>query len=626
MKRTRATRVPRTVPPGQLRRTLEAIRRFRTHFVFGTLLLFFILLLGRLVKLQFIEGAHYQDLANRRHSGTWRVTPTRGRIVDRNGWPMATDRDARTVAMDLHEDGVRDPERFSQHISALLGGDPSANEIERKIRSRRALAEAEGRSPPRYVVLRRQIDDPLLIERIDTVGAMRASRLIRAGMYGLIVERQGIRTYPNRHFAAQVLGEVPQRNPKPDAKGRLPSRVGIEGRFDDHLAGRSRELSVRRATRRGRTVNLAESGVDPKDARGGDVALTIDLVVQDTLEKALDAIVERDGPSHLTGVVLDPWTGEVLAMASRPNFVPGRQPYRMNFALQGRWELGSVFKPVTVALALEDGIIDASTSIPMPKRTMLPGDDKPINDTHQVPPGTLIQLISESSNTGAAWLAHRAGVERVKHWWARLGLESASGIELPHEALARRGFGDRWTPHAIHRLSFGQGFSVSPLRMACLLSAFARGDGYAINPRIVRHDPLRDPRGARICSQENAALVSAGMQACVQDGTLEDAFDGARHLAAGKTGTSQFRAPTPSNICTVAAYAPAHAPQVVVLISGIMPVDETSGAGLCGAAVRDVLDATLDYWQVPAAQPRPPISFSLVGAAVQTNAAGGRGR
>mgnify|MGYP001817066909 CR=1 FL=1 len=230
MGRRARTRVPRTVPPGQLRRTLEAIRRFRTNFVFGTLIVLFAVMLGRLGKLQLVEGERYRAEADKRHQKFVDFKRMRGRIVDRFGWPVATSRPIRTVAFDANPEVIEDSWTFAMQTAALLSGEPGADEIQRKIERARAQAEAKQRKAPGYVVLRRRIEDPLLIERLDIVASMSAREKQRVGLYGLLVTREERRRYPNGAAAAHLTGRVP---PDDDA-----FRVGVEGHYNERLAGR----------------------------------------------------------------------------------------------------------------------------------------------------------------------------------------------------------------------------------------------------------------------------------------------------------------------------------------------------------------------------------------------------
>lgn len=610
MKRTAATRLPRNVPAGQLRRTLEAVRRFRMHFVFGTLLLFFLLLLGRLAKLQVLENAYYVKLATNRQHATVTIAPLRGDILDRNGRVLATNRPVRAVYLDLHDGVIKKPRRFALRCSSLLGGEPSPAAIERLIANERFEAAQRGGSVNRHKLLRRGIDDPILVDRLDDFQQRTITSKMRLGLYGLKVIRQDRRQYPNSTYAAQVLGEMPLADHVQFEGDKRPALVGIEGRLDELLSGREVRIPVRKSSRNN---FMTVGGVDRADTRGAHVRLTIDLVAQHHLETALDGILERiplvDGEEDLLGVVLDPHTGEVLAMASRPVFDPNRRGYKRNHVIQAPYAIGSVFKPVTVAYALEKGVVTKDTELEMPPRYLFPDDVKAIGDSHPVGAGTVVKLLSESSNTGAAHLAFLLGPARMARLWERLRLGHATGIELPYDKKGLNGWGRRVPrPADSYRMAFGQGFSITQLKMASLFAAFARGDGRAIRPTILYRSNLRDPRGERVCHPRHLATVRRGLRECVETGTLASVFTDAIYPAAGKTGTSQFNDPIrvggrwqrrAYNVCSVAAYAPAHAPELVVMITGkVRAQRDLSGASVSGRACRQVLDAVLDHFQV----------------------------
>ncbi|MDJ0975833.1 MAG: penicillin-binding transpeptidase domain-containing protein, partial [Planctomycetota bacterium] len=365
MRRRQRTRVPRTVPPGQLRRTLEAIRRLRTNFVFGTLMVLFLVLMGRLAKLQIVDADHYRAMADRRHLARYEFAAQRGRILDRFGRVLAQSRPLRRVAIDPHPDVIKDPEAFSLLVSRLLEGSPSATYIRQRIEAERARA-AQGKTMKRYIRIGRAIEDPLVIDRLDTVRAMTNYEKDKRRVYGLIVERGEVREYPNDRHAYHVLGKQP---PEGEPRGGF----GVEAHFNGHLSGRNQKVKALR-DRRGRLLALA--GAEPGVAyRGGDLTLTLDVVVQHELEEALDEVLREWQPSELCGLVMDPHTGEILAWANRPTHNAnldgedglGTFHGGYDYVAAGRYEVGSVFKPITVAWALDKGVVRADEIIPMPE-------------------------------------------------------------------------------------------------------------------------------------------------------------------------------------------------------------------------------------------------------------------
>jgi cell division protein FtsI/penicillin-binding protein 2 len=619
MKRVARTRLPRSVPLGQYRRTLMAVRRFRLNFVFGMLLLLYGLLLGRLGQLQIVDAEMYRDKWLSRQNSRITLDARRGRIVDRHGHVLAEPKPCVGLAIDPGLAIIRDPAQFAFGVAALLKGEVSAAEIVQRIQAVRDDAAAEGRSVPRYVRLVRRVDDALLVERLWEFSALSDREKIESGLWGLIVEPIEGRWYPNRTEAAHVLGRVPMAG--------VPGQ-GLEAALDAQLRGE--EVSGTTA-RDGRGNRLARGdAVDPEATRGEDAVLTLDLVIQHHLELAMDRMVKAHISLEACGLVLDVRSGEVLAMASRPTFDPNREAPNLNRVTQGLYEPGSCFKPFTVAFALTDGVVGSSDIIPMPAQVTLEGDPHPVHDDHYIGDGMVRELLAHSSNTGSAWLAHLVGRERMGLWLRHLfpyawsapdpqgdrRLRAGTGIGLPWEKGYCRPFGqERLTWVDTHRAGFGQGFAVTPLQIACAFAALARDDGRIVRPRLVRGAQPLVQDGPLVCHPRHLPAIREGLEACVTEGTASRAFKGCRWSAAGKTATSQSsqRAdervaalrglvpgePIKTNLCTFVAYAPAREPQVLVLVlARQLKEDEVYGGSVAGPAVRSVLEATLAYWDV----------------------------
>ena len=608
--RRHRTRLPRSVPVGTLRRTIEDVRRFRTNFVFFTLLLLFVLLLGRLGKLQLVDGAHYKELARNRHMGLETFRPMRGQITDRYGWPLAFSRPLRRVAIDPHPQVITDVWAFARGVSAVLGDEPPAWRIRALIDRARLEADtpdANGKRRPlrRYISLRSRISDPLTVQRLDTIDALSNRRKMNLDMYGLIVEKSERREWPNGDYAVHPIGKPPVEGTK--------HRTGVEGHYDGWLRGKPTSVSVVRDRRR--RAMAMDVSTDGSGARGKDVRLTLDLVIQHQVESELDRIVEEFRPTAAFALVLDVRTAEILGWSNRPTYDPNRRirhgeviTGQMDWITQGRFEFGSIFKAFTAAWALENGIVDADSTIPMPIRLHIPGMP-PINDSHPIGDGTLALLLEQSSNTGAAWLGRELEAKGMQALWERLRFGHKTGVGFSYEVAGRIAKGGtttsgRWLPWLALRSAFGQGIAITPLQCASAFAALARADGCTIRPTIVKRKKPRDPRVARLCSPRHVATIREGLRRCVQFGTLRVPFAGCAFACAGKTGTSQQREHgVEMNIASVCAFAPADDPQVLVLVSARVTKNRGSGAAVSGLAARRLLESALHYWHV---RPRPP--------------------
>lgn len=595
--------VPQTAT-GQMRRTLLAVRRFRMNFLFGTLLLLFGLLLGRLGKLQLVDAAQFRAEAALKHDSAWTFTPRRGRLLDRHGVVLAAPKPARRLGVDPSQ--VRDARTFSLVLSDLLGGEPRAWEIHEVLRKAHAWSKENKKPLPQYRVLVPFADDPKVVDRIDDLARITLRRKAKLGVYGVVVHPAEGRHYPNGSYASHVLGQMPREN----APG-----TGAEQAFDDVLNGIAQKVTVYRD---GRRRAYAKGGLASRVATAGrDARLTLDITIQHALERALDQLRDQWKPESSCGIVLDPHTGDVLALACRPDFDPNTEAANANVAIQGLYEPGSFFKPFTVGWALGQGVIKPTDELEMPASILLRHEKQAIRDTHHVGRGTVERLIAQSSNTGSAVLGDRLGTERMRALFQRTFPSSGHGTDsgLPYERGARVALPRQdkaWPWWLAHRAAFGQGFRVTPIQMAASFAAFARSDARVVQPRFFLDDDRPAAPGAVVCKPEHLAVVRAGLVQCVTDGTAKNTFAGARFTAGAKTATAQQWGTIAGERvllanCSLAAYAPADDPQVVVVILAQIRDDAGGfGGSVAGPAVRQVLERVLAYWNVGAATDAAP--------------------
>ncbi len=364
------------------------------------------------------------------------------------------------------------------------------------------------------------------------------------GLEGIHFQEEARRFYPQKSLAAHVVGYT-------DVDGL--GLAGIEYALDDRLA----------------------SSMEP-------VRLTIDLSVQYSLEAELSSMAAASNAKGGAGVVIDGASGEVLAMASWPTYDPNRRQDFGVEALRDRaagsvFELGSVFKPLTVAAGLDYGLLTPretfNVSKPITVGVETIHDDHPIPGGHAITPTT---IVAQSSNIGTVQIGMRLGVDRHKRFLETLGLFDRAPVELGSSEKPL--LPEDWSPITQATVSFGHGISVSPVAFAAAFSAFAN-DGTYIPPTLVLdQDPLAEPREPRrVMSSPTALVVTEMMRTAVMDGTGRRA-DIPGYRVAGKTGTAEKAINgvyhKDRNINSFAAVFPADDPKYTVLIV----LDEPTGA------------------------------------------------
>lgn len=608
MKRRRpVTALPRHMPAGQLRRNLEAVQRFRLNVVFGALLILFVGLLGRLGKLQVVDAAAWSAEASQRHDRHHTFRGLKGRILDRHGRTLVTSR--RVLSVSVDPSLVEEPRTFALRLAAMLDDADFASRIHRVI-----VTAPEG---CRHRLIRPLVEDERVTAQLQSLMGYQAT--LRAGLRGLKVEEREIRTYPNGEYVAHILGRAPATS----GDGEAPAGgYGAERAFHEDLKAGEVTVPVQREGGR-RRQRRAALVVDPQRAAGRDLRLTLDIVIQHALETALDELQETWQPVFSTGLVLDPQTGELLALANRPTFDPAREAGNTNHAVQGMYSPGSLFKPFVAAYGLGLGVVQPHERIEMPVRkgfawgrhVRVVSDGHPTADWDGY--GDVPRILAYSCNPAMAEILWRVmevaaadgttrrSVEPVRAMMVRLGFDRPVGIELYGDKLARYdGSQGRWNPlYPTLGFAFGQSFDISPLRLACCFAAFARDDARILKPTLLPGGggPRQDL--PPVCAHpSHLALIRQGLAGAVDEGTAHAAFAGCRYAVSGKTGTAQVPG-TSWQFASFAGFAPRDRPRVLVLVMAkvddrlVHPETEVRpyGGNVGAPAVRRVIESSLDY-------------------------------
>lgn len=580
-------------------------------------------LLGRVAYLQ-LRAPAYLSLTKKERSRPVPFDATRGSILARDNSLLSETTTHSTLICDTTQ--VKSGPDTAREVSTITG-----------IPYEEALADVRpdlpGRRCPRNVTVCADLSPAAigtLHQRMDRRGGDKL-------LTGLSLRNFPVRTYPLGRDCAHAVGfatpiEKPRAGGGPDWKKTYIGRMGIEQGLDSVLAGKDGFTVADRDIRQRKiphTEHLVQRG-----SNGLNVRLTIDPMAQHIAAAELERCCERYHPINGTVIVMDPQTGDILALASWPSFDPAtrqglehKEAYT-NYALR-LYEPGSTMKALAVAGALSMGIISPSTVLEC-------GGELQVNDrtircqSHgssgtvghgAVTPGDILTV---SCNVGAARIGLMTGYPRLRKWLSDLGFFTRTGVGLPGDCRGRDGFGstnERDQRGKVARVAFGQSISVTPLAMTAAYAAIANG-GTLMQPRLVQD--YQDGQGRivqafaphtvrRVLTPELAGQLRGMLRRVVTEGTGKGTqIPG--YTSAGKTGTAQKvhqgvkGYARDAHIASFIGFVPAEKPRAVITVVLDEPHGAYYGAEVAGPAFQHVASQLMYYWNVP---PDDPASLNV---------------
>src|SRR6266704_2114428 len=544
----------------------------RALFIAIGLVIWMLAIGARLVQLQ--VGKH-EDLAARARSqqvGAIETSPSRGQLLDRQGRELARSIDTESFFADPRE--ILNTDNTARRIAAVTGQDRT------ELAGR--LSEAKETNKKFIWIVRRLNDED-------------AARVDGLKIDGIYSRKEPKRYYPNDSLAAHVLGFVGT-----DEIGLS----GVEQYYNEKIRGEAGKVFLERDRDR-----RAFESYEVQSHPGQTVVLTIDQAIQYRTEQALSAAVDRAHAKSGAAIVMDPRTGEILALANAPTFDPNQPAAnsaeaRANGALQNIYEPGSTFKIVAYSAAIEKGLVKPDDKIDC-QMGQIAVAGRLIHDGHPYGVLTVADALAKSSNVGAIKLGLLVGNESMYEYMKRLGFGSRTGIDLAGESPGILRPLSRWQPSSIGSLAIGQEVGVTPLQMATAYSVLAN-NGNWIKPHIVRE--LRNPDGAvtfqaKIESRpalkpETTAALRAMMEGVTLRGTAKKAqLEG--YTAAGKTGTAQKIDPKTRTysstkfIGSFVGFAPVSNPAVVIIVVIDEPLGSYHGGEVAAPVFREIAEQIL---------------------------------
>lgn len=539
---------------------------------------------ARLVVLQVFEHDSLAARAERQQMRTVPAPAKRGEIFDRRGRLLAYSVDADTIYAVPTE--IAD---VPATVTALCGA------LDCSKKERDQLAERLSRQRA-FVYVKRRATPP------------EAARVGALALDGIGFMKESRRFYPNRELAAHALGFVGLDN---------VGLHGIEAAYDTIVRGHAGTLLIQTDAR-----HQAFSRLERTPTSGGAIELTIDDRLQYILERELAAGVTENRADAGAAVILDPHTGEILAMASWPTFNPNdynasSENAQRNRAVQDLYEPGSTFKIVTASAAFEEHIVTPQTLIDTTGGTISFGSSV-VHDTHDYGVLSFTDVIVKSSNVGAIKVGLRLGPERLGLYVNRFGFGRPSSGDFPGENPGIVWNPARLTERALASMSMGYQVGVTPLQMAAAVSAVANG-GTLYEPRLLRavvRDGVRTrvvPKAVRRAIQpETAATLTSIMEAVVTDGTGKAArLPG--FTVAGKTGTAaklvNGHYSTSSYNASFVGFVPSRDPvlTIVVVVDTPRALGHTGGVAAAPIFSRIAQAALRQLGVAPTIDPAPPV-------------------
>lgn len=497
---------------------------------------------ARLAYLQVGQRDVLVERARRQHQRTVELHPKRGDILDRHGRVLAWSVDSDTIYAVPAE--IAEPEATAAAVcAALYDCSPGRREsMAARLAGNRAFAYVKRQATP---------DE--------------ARRIAELGLQGIGFLAEDRRYYPNGTLASHVLGYVGVDN---------QGLGGIESTFDRAITGNTGQVLVQTDARR-----RAFSRIERPPTAGAAVVLTIDAHLQYIVERELRAGIaafEADGGA---AVLLDPQTGEVLALASEPTFNPNffaeaTADERRNRAVQDLYEPGSTFKVVTASAAIEERVVELEEIFDVSAGYIVVAGDR-IPDFTRHDPLTFEDVIVRSSNVGAILVGLRLGPERISRFVRRFGFGQAIAPDFPSESAGLVWAPETLTDRALASISMGYQVAVTPLQMAAAVAAVANG-GELLRPRLLRAISRTDGRETterhvirRAISRATATELAGIMHQVVERGTARRARVPG-YTVAGKTGTAEKlidgRYSHYDHYASFVGFAPVEDPRMVLLV------------------------------------------------------------
>ena len=565
-----------------------------------------LVLIIRIGFIQFVQGAELQAMAYSQQTLNRAISPKRGRILDRTGKiELAVSASTETVSVNPTNISAKNKEKVARAMSDIFNID--YEKTLKKISKRTSIE-----------IIVKKVDK----EQTDKLRIWLSENNITTGVN---IDEDTKRYYPHSSLASNIIGFTGSDN---------QGLEGLESYYDDILRGtHGKILKLTDA-------NGTDMGIEGEDyiaaEDGNDIVLTIDMTIQSIAEKYLkQACIDNKCTDGGNVIIMNPKTGDILAMATYPNY-DLNSPYEINDeelktiwdtlsnseknnyllqmwrnkAISDTYEPGSTFKLVTTSATLEEGITETDKAGEYNCSGSITIAGARIKCWRYYRPHgaqSLRQALMNSCNPVFIGIGQKLGIHTYYSYLEKYGLLSRTGIDLPGEASSIFLKEEKVGPVELATISFGQRFEITPIHMAKIVGTIANG-GKAVNPRLVRAiidsktgkiNEIAVKSGEQVISKENAKKVLSMMQSVVDEGTGKNAKVEGYNIG-GKTGTSEDGVNTGKRIASFVGVADITAPEIVIVVILYNPTGEGGhqGGGVAAPVAGEILKEVLPYMEI----------------------------
>ena len=588
----------------------QLIVQDRIRKIVAIAVVIFLLFGLRLIEIQAIRASGYVKKAEVELSKSATLLAPRGTIYDINGVELARSISAMNIAVD--QTVVNDPAAAAKVVAPILNMTPSQLQPD-LTGERRYVLIAKDITPETWRQVNQAIKD-------YNTQILKTKDGISKRIGGFVPERSFIRDYPSGKLTSSLIGITNDQG---------SGASGIESSLNSLLAGTNGKYIY--ANGRGNIIPGSEQ-VSVEAKSGTSVRLTIDRDVQWVAQNAISQAVASSRAESGTVIVMDPKTGAILAQASAPTFDPNISSTitlnkLRNPAVQEVYEPGSTGKVITVAAALQEGLVTPQSVFTIPYKMKVADEYFHDHEKHPTQRLTTTGLLAVSSNTGSIQIGQKLGKDTLYNYLRKFGIGQSTNSKLPGESAGILHPVKEWSGTSLPTIAFGQGYSLTAMQSTSVFATIAN-DGVRVSPSILagvvdesgKYTPAKENESVRVLSSQTASNMRAMMESVVSSNGTAPAAAISGYRIAGKTGTANrfnsackcYSGYTASFI----GFAPADQPKYVISVTIQDPKGMHWGGALAGPVFKKVMSFVLQSERV---QPTtaPVTTFKLTEAALK---------